>query len=237
MQTDQALQDTQKLVDARLAGLEQILLEQFAQLRANTATGLGPELGDSVSLTNKMPSSPTRGTAPQQAIAKHTGATPGVSVKAAQYTRFTCEPDCACKCHSTRELRSTSLMEPVVGQLFVGYVGQPRLRKVCSHARCKRTSTTTFSIEYFFPMWFLARIVMLVLSYQRGTGLQMQLRTLRYVPDSSQSITYVLSGNIEGLKSLFTRGLASPNDVSQRRNYSLLRVSSFTYPRDNEKLI
>jgi hypothetical protein len=224
MQTNQALQDTQRLVDGRLAGLEQILLEQFAQLKANLATELGPALGGSLSLVNRPPPSPGRNALSQQSKGNSADATTGVSIKTTQYNRFSCEPNCRCNCHTSRELRSASLIGPVMGQLFVGYVGQPRIRQTCTHARCRRTTTTTVSIEYFFPIWFLARIVMLVLSYQKGAGPQMQLRTIRYVPDSSQSITYALNGNIDGLKSLFTQGLASPNDVSQGRKYSLLRV-------------
>lgn len=52
----------------------------------------------------------------------------------------------------------------------------------------------------------------------------MQLKTLRRIPDSAEAITFAMNGNIEGLKSLFGRGLASPVDVSDTRGYSLLRV-------------
>ncbi len=54
----------------------------------------------------------------------------------------------------------------------------------------------------------------------------MSLSTLRRVPDSAQSVNFALNGNIEGLKDLFIRGLASPRDVSTTRGYSVLRVSS-----------
>ena len=48
---------------------------------------------------------------------------------------------------------------------------------------------------------------------------------LRRVPDSAACVNFALTGNIDGLKDLFKRGLASPKDVSSTRGYSILRVS------------
>ncbi|KAL8647736.1 MAG: hypothetical protein Q9226_006311 [Calogaya cf. arnoldii] len=46
---------------------------------------------------------------------------------------------------------------------------------------------------------------------------------LRRVPDSAPCVKFALDGNIDGLKDLFKRGLASPKDVSSTRGYSILR--------------
>ncbi len=59
---------------------------------------------------------------------------------------------------------------------------------------------------------------------QSNAGPSLQLKTLRRIPDSAEAITFAMNGNIEGVKSLFGRGLASPVDVSDTRGYSLLRV-------------
>ncbi|OAQ70988.2 ankyrin repeat protein [Pochonia chlamydosporia 170] len=61
------------------------------------------------------------------------------------------------------------------------------------------------------------------LSYHESIGPSLQLRTLRRVPDTAQCINYALGGNIDGLKFLFSEGLASPRDISATRGYSLLR--------------
>ncbi|KAI9766861.1 MAG: hypothetical protein M1839_004748 [Geoglossum umbratile] len=50
-----------------------------------------------------------------------------------------------------------------------------------------------------------------------------QLDTLRRVSDTAQCVNFALNGNIEGLKYLFSHGLAPPRDVSTTRGYSLLR--------------
>ena len=46
-----------------------------------------------------------------------------------------------------------------------------------------------------------------------------------FFPDSASFVTLALEGDIEGLKDLFARGLASPRDVSATRGYPILRVS------------
>jgi hypothetical protein len=69
------------------------------------------------------------------------------------------------------------------------------------------------------------QIVRLQRAYQPNTSPQMSLSTPRRVPDSAQYVSYALEDNIEGLKSLFKHGLASPRDVSSTRGYSILQVS------------
>lgn len=51
------------------------------------------------------------------------------------------------------------------------------------------------------------------------------LTTQCRVPDTAKSIAFALKGDIDGLKYLFSRGLASPSDVSDSRGFSLIRVS------------
>jgi hypothetical protein len=59
-------------------------------------------------------------------------------------------------------------------------------------------------------------------------GPQLQLPTQMKVPDTAQSIQFAMEGNIDGLKSLFSQGLASPRDVSNSRGFSLMRVGLTT---------
>lgn len=58
-------------------------------------------------------------------------------------------------------------------------------------------------------------------------GPQLQLAMRWTVPDTAQSIAFALKGDIDGLKYLFGRGLASPSDVSYSRGFSLIRVSYY----------
>lgn len=54
------------------------------------------------------------------------------------------------------------------------------------------------------------------------------LNMLRIIPDNSQCINFVVDGDINGLKFLFDRGLASPQDISSTRGYSLLRWALYS---------
>ncbi|MCJ1379040.1 hypothetical protein MMC17_002139 [Xylographa soralifera] len=62
--------------------------------------------------------------------------------------------------------------------------------------------------------------------YFRGSagnpGPQLQLPTQIKVSDTAQSIRFAMEGDIDGLKYLFSRGLASPRDVSNSRGFSLI---------------
>lgn len=55
-------------------------------------------------------------------------------------------------------------------------------------------------------------------------GPSLQLTMQHEVPDTADSIVFATEGNVEGLKRLFTHGFASPNDVSNTRRFSLIRV-------------
>lgn len=55
-------------------------------------------------------------------------------------------------------------------------------------------------------------------------GPQLQLALRRKVPDTAQSITFAMNGDIDGLKYLFSLGLASPRDESDSRRFSLISV-------------
>ncbi|KAF2752656.1 hypothetical protein EJ05DRAFT_270350 [Pseudovirgaria hyperparasitica] len=51
----------------------------------------------------------------------------------------------------------------------------------------------------------------------------LQIRNEIKVPDSAQSVRFAVEGNIDGLKLLFSQGLAAPTAVSNTREFSLVR--------------
>ena len=116
----------------------------------------------------------------------------------------------------------------MISQLFVGYSGLPLLNHTCDTETCERLQTPSVSFEYWFPMGFLwSQIVCLQMSYQPQFGPQVSLSALRRVLDSAQCVNFVLNSNIDGLKDLFIREMASPWDVSSTRGYSLLRWAMY----------
>ncbi|KAJ6024675.1 ankyrin repeat containing protein [Penicillium herquei] len=208
-------------VDERLASLERALSEQLSRLQLRVSSDIGSDVRrGGANIMNTSLQQYQKSFAPS-----HVGL---VRIRAAQYIGRACEASCRCTCHQRFEYHSPSLVGPVVGQLFFGYAGFPRIRKSCDDLRCWRSRARHISMEYWFPLWFLSGILMFILSLQQS-GPALQLRLIRRVPDAAQCIDFARTGNIEGIKLLFKEGLASPLDVSQSRNFSMLRVSRFGY--------
>ncbi|KAH7310568.1 ankyrin repeat-containing domain protein [Stachybotrys elegans] len=135
-----------------------------------------------------------------------------------------CPRACPCQCHSTQRSNTPGVLSRVLGQLFVGYSGIPFATPPCNRESCKQQTAPRVQAEYWFPAHvFWSKIFLLEATYQAATGPSLQLRSYRHVPDSAPAINYTVNGNIDALKMLFSRGLASPNDVSNTRGYSLLR--------------
>jgi hypothetical protein len=160
------------------------------------------------------------------------------TVKILLSTRTTCRGWCPCACHTKRKVnvKVPGLVESVVGKLFVGYAGLPVLNNPCDFRGCKDRQHASATVEYWFPWWFVTMNMKMQLQMLPRAGPQFSLSTTRRVPDTSQSISFAMQGNIDGLKYLFGAGLAAPRDVSDSRGYSLMRVIS-PLPRSCLELI
>lgn len=166
-------------------------------------------------------------------LAKTTGGTLSAieAVKVTLCQSAYCNTWCPCICHKKQkvEVAGRGIVEKMVGKLFVGYSGVPYISKSCDFRGCLHQKGTKVNVEYWFPWWFLAMNVKLSMQSLPGLGPEMQLTTAYRIPDSAPAITYVMSNDIEGLKYLFSNGLASPRDVSDSRGFSLMRVSKISF--------
>lgn len=149
-----------------------------------------------------------------------------ISVRVTQYSTLY-RSGCICACHRRKKSSTPRFVDQVLGQLFIGYAGMPFPSPKCDSDACEKAQTPHVSLEYWFPVGFVwSQIVRLQFGFRPNVGPQVSLSTLRRVPDSAQSVDFALAGNIDGLKDLFKNGLASPQDVSSTRGYSLLRICS-----------
>ena len=64
-----------------------------------------------------------------------------------------------------------------------------------------------------------------LLSFDPAGSLNMLMQMPYIRPDTSKIFYLVTAGDVEGIKLIFKRGLASPNDVSDTFGYSVLYVS------------
>ena len=131
---------------------------------------------------------------------------------------------CACACHRRSIIKTPQLLHRVLGTLFIGYVGIPRLTPSCDTRTCIRRSSFTAMVTYTFPMWFLARAVFMVIKMSSYLGPQFSLTVSRIVAHSSAIFEYAVRGDIDDLKEILSHRIASPCDISYPEGYSVLMV-------------
>lgn len=207
-------------VDQRIGSVEELLKEQTSQMQASQKNQLGDSYGRRPSYSRPVPPARKR-------TQYHDLKCPeDVGMKLTHYGA--CRPGCTCRCHFQTKSSTWGLADRVFGQMFLGYAGLPLANNKCDSDLCEKDQAAHISVEYWFPLGFVwSKILRLQMSYQPHVGPTFELTTLRRVPDSAQCVNFALDGNIDGLKDLFRRGLASPRDVSTTRGYSVLRWAMY----------
>lgn len=147
----------------------------------------------------------------------------GPSPRAPQYRRNRCEKFCSCNCHRLHHFSTPQMAATMLGWLLVGYSGWPTWGK-CSERLCRRQSIPTIAMAYYFPQWFVGRMIHFVFSVSYMNGPQVSLAAPRVIGGNSDIFTYSIAGNLEGVKSLFDQGLASPFDVCETNGRTPLHV-------------
>lgn len=139
-----------------------------------------------------------------------------------------------CACHDTRRSNTPDFPSRVLGYPFVDSSGLPLVTAACSHDGCRQNAAPKVQAEYWFPAHvFWSTIFRLQATCHAASGRSLQIRTFRRIPGSSPAVNHSVNGDIDALKRLFSQGMASPNDVSNTRGYSLLRASkqrSLSFP-------
>ena len=220
---DVTLQKDRQHIDKRLNNLEQLLLQQIDHGQSNTTYRPHEE---SSKTHEEVPWRAVQASTTKKAVGGHGSLViqDSIRITTSLWNGQVCKFGCSCACHLSRRLITPSFLEHVLGRFLIGYAGMPMINDDCNSSTCARTQTPDVAVEYQFPLWFAARIIKLQYAYQPGNGPQLQLRTLRRVPNSASCFKFALEGDIEGLKALFVQGLASPLDVCESRGYSILRV-------------
>jgi hypothetical protein len=210
-----------QLIEERMDSTTELIKLHSAQLQI-TQNPQFP-LAITPSPKRRRPSKTTTPCIPQ--ITEASARAESVAVRVVQYSSA-CRSGCPCTCHSQARAATPHFMNRVMGRLFIGYAGVPLVSPKCDLEECQTSQVPMATVEYWFPLGFCrSQIVQLKIGYRPNLGPQFSLRTFRQVPDSAQCVNYTMDGNIEGLKDLFKRGLASPLDISSTRGYTLLRVS------------
>ena len=131
---------------------------------------------------------------------------------------------CNCACHTMIRIRTPSMLQRAFGSLLIkssGLYGSP----ACSEFSCNCRPNTRINVSYRFPEWLLCRVVSSAILVNKLSGPQLSLTTPRIVSYTSDIFLHAMSGNIEGIVTLFEKGLAAPSDVNNLWGYSALHVS------------
>ena len=208
-------------IEQRIGKVEELLMEQSRRFETSQLRVLGTAYGEPSSYIKK-PSKIVRRETQHLNEAKPAD----IGIRLSHYRH--CRPGCTCNCHKETRSSSPALVDRVFGHMFVGYTGLPFLKSKCDTSSCEMSQPAQVNLEYWFPLgFFWSKILRVQMTYQNHLGPQFELSTLRRVPDSAQCVSFALNGNVEGLKELFKRGLASPCDVSSTRGYSILRWAMY----------
>jgi hypothetical protein len=149
-----------------------------------------------------------------------------VRIRASSYRRKSCEGFCSCDCHTLYHFNTPLTASTLLGALFVGYSGWPSWRRPCNEPRCRRQSIPYIAFTYYFPQWLLARMFRIAFRLTYMNGPQVSLAMPRIISGNSDVFNFAIQGNLEGIKSLFSKGLASPFDVCESNGRTPLHVRS-----------
>ena len=131
-----------------------------------------------------------------------------------------------CACQQEQRFTSPRLLHGALGTMFVGYSGYPlNTFQRRTDVTCQARQGFKIFIYYLFPAWFLAKSLVMSLINTSYNEIHTSLTIRRVVPVGAEVFRLVSIADLDGLKNLFTRGLASPNDVMYLSGETPLYVS------------
>ena len=135
-----------------------------------------------------------------------------------------CTQWCDCACHTYTRTRTPQVVQNVLGALFVGYTGLPRLTPDCANEKCRRSSEAYLQLNYYFPSWFIARAVSFAMSIQNSKIPKISMRVLNLRNLYEEIFQSCIVGNADSVRYLLTSGQASVKDISTDSGHSPLHV-------------
>jgi hypothetical protein len=136
-----------------------------------------------------------------------------------------CRECCQCSCHPTRCLKSPEMLMSILGKAFLRYCTIPQSTGACSLSSCRNRVQAFARFTYIFPLWIMPRLIAVTFM---GDPF-MVVRTMRLVPTYSDSLRLCSLNDVERLRHLFDKRIASPLDASAWDGRSLLHVRYSIY--------
>ena len=141
-------------------------------------------------------------------------ATADIISRAPRRAHSRCANYCKCSCHTYQRIGSPTYLHNATGMLFVGYSGYPHeILQRCDTSFCQGPRGFQISVAYVFPLWFVCKAVIFGILCNSSNRICASLRVTRLVPPDADVFRLTDMNDVDGLKRLFSKGLATPSDA------------------------
>ncbi|KAL8992840.1 MAG: hypothetical protein Q9169_006800 [Polycauliona sp. 2 TL-2023] len=140
-------------------------------------------------------------------------------------SRRRCQACCKCACHTESRLNTPKFLKSVMGMLYVGYFGVPALSPSCDTSGCKGNPEGLLQVHYFFPSWFLGKVISMALGVNQIYGPEFCLRVANVRADLDPIFLHSYNGDVDAVRSILIAGKASVLDVNAQSGNSLLHMA------------
>ena len=137
-----------------------------------------------------------------------------------------CPPICICICHAESIWSTNPSLKSLSGVLIIHMVAPRFVRGKCSEKGCRHPEPAAIEMQYIFPFWLCWISLALTLRAPSPYRFDLNIRATRIRPDTSLIFRYAKDGDVDAIRDLFDRGLASPFDVDDRLNSSALMYAT-----------
>jgi hypothetical protein len=147
-----------------------------------------------------------------------------------RFRKNACRPFCSCTCHRRYRRRAPSLMNKLIGSLFLGYSSLPFFKANCDEPTCIQPSGFSATFTYYFPSWFVVRHMLslvLMTTALGDPGACLKIRKIQYKDFSIFRLAAI--GDWKGIRSLLDRRVEHPS-ASWCGGWTPLHVRYLTPP-------
>ena len=135
-----------------------------------------------------------------------------------------CESSCSCHCHLRHKYQALSVLDRVIGRLFLGYSAPSLRRQQCNLKTCHRPGDRNTQFTYLFPQWFINKV--LTVSFVAGVGApSFNVKIRRSVPETSNLFALSRVNGVAGIQHMFEARTGSPDDVDPRGGWTPLHFA------------
>lgn len=135
-----------------------------------------------------------------------------------------CDVWCDCKCHTHVRTQTPDKLQSIFGTLFIGYAGLPALTPSCSNTRCRRGADGYLQVNYYFPQWFLGRIVSTAMKFQDSVFPKVRMRVLHTRNTFEGIFMNSFDNDADAVEHQLRNGQASVFDATEDSGHSPLHV-------------